>query len=143
MENINQNHNSNVYRFVKPENKVIPGINDDKFFAGKKFLESFPDVLRNHFLRLLVILVEKSVGPDVLDRVLRIERPEAVESKAVDETYAGAFQDLDQVEVGQQDSPIRPRLRVAYILLPKAIPIIYWKIFSSGVIEFFCNLWDF
>jgi hypothetical protein len=130
MGNINQNHNSNVYRFVKPENKVnkvnkvIPGINDDKFFAGKKFLESFPDVRRNHFLRLLVILVEESVGPDVLDRVLRIERPEAVESKAVDKTDAGTFQDLNQVEVGEQDSPIRPRLCVAYILLPKAIPII-------------------
>ena len=125
MENIDQNHNSNVYRFVKPENKVIPGINDDKFFAGKKLLESFSDVRRNHFLRLLVILVEESVGPDILDRILRIERPEAVEPKAVDETDAGAFQDLDQVEVGQQDTPIRPRLCVAYILLPKAISIIY------------------
>ena len=80
-------------------------------------MEIFSNVRRNHFLRLFVIFVQESVRPDVLDRVVRIEGSEAVEPKAVDESDAGAFQDLDQVEVGEQDPPIRTRLRVANVLL--------------------------
>ena len=74
-----------------------PGVDNDELFAGEKLLQSFSDVQGNHLFGLFVVLVHQGVGPDILDDLFRGERPDAVEAKAVNQTYAGAFKDLESI----------------------------------------------
>ena len=60
-----------------------PCVDDDELLAVEELVQRFPDVHRDHLSGLLVVLVHQSVGPHVLDDLVRAQQADAVETEPI------------------------------------------------------------
>ena len=71
---------------------------------------------------MLVVLVQEGIGANRLGRIFLGQLSYGVKSEAVDQPDSRTFQNLNQIEVGEENAPVGTGLSVADVLLRKNKP---------------------